>query len=419
MLDAPITDALLSALLNRDAAALDAIQAHRAAECASIRTVICTDASGAVDLDLGLSVSSSDYVTSFFEGPRAFFMSAGASVQASLTGGRSNVLIDFSLSFDSNFAEKLRAVIAGENIQQADRDRVLEILMLKARNRHVQFDVMPFLIENTRLARKEPSNERPLNTLIAFRMLDHLDWDTFQNDPGRFVFNASSEDLKAQLRPDAEAFLAELQASAEISHQEAKSAGTQALLLRFARLWHEERKPNRNRILRELIRFSIHKLGAIPLTEIRLIWSGMTSNLGSPFFGPIMGRSPDMVQKIRGMAWDMTLLRVMEQIATASQVGSFFIPYFVSMDRRWRHLLRLNPVRLMVIDDAHRRVIFARTNEQEFQRVLEECTRTEFQSEMTSEKIEARRRSAQAIELNAMQQLVAEEERHWLAATTE
>lgn len=226
-------------------------------------------------------------------------------------------------------------------------------------------------------------------------------------------------DLKAQLRPDAKAFLAELQASAEISHQEAKSAGTQALLLRFARLWHEERKPNRNRILRELIRFSIHKLRAIPLTEIRLIWSGMTSNQGSPFFGPIMGRSPDMVQKIRGMAWDMTLLRVMEQIATASQVGSFFIPYFVSMDRRWRHLLRLNPVRLMVIDDAHRRVIFARTNELEFQRVLGECTQTEFQSEMTPEKIEARRMSAQAIKLDAMQELVIEEERHWHAASAE
>src|SRR5690606_35372208 len=147
---------------------------------------ICTDASGAVDLDLGLSVSSSDYVTSVFEGPRAFFMSAGTSVHARLTGGRSNVLIDFSLSFVSNFSEKLRAVIDGENIQRADRDRVIEILMLKARNRHVQFDVMPFLIENTRLARDEPSNERPLNTLIAFRMLDHLNWHAFQNDPSRF-----------------------------------------------------------------------------------------------------------------------------------------------------------------------------------------------------------------------------------------
>ncbi|WP_124982108.1 hypothetical protein [Ralstonia solanacearum] len=419
MRDTPVADALLSALLNRDAAALDAIEAHRAAECASIRTVICTDAPGAVDLDLGLSVSSSDYVTPFFEGPRAFFMSAGASVQARLTGGSSNVLIDFSLSFDSNFAEKLRAVIAGENIQQADRDRVIEILMLKARNRHVQFDVMPFLIENTRLARDEPSNERPLNTLIAFRMLDHLDWDAFRDDPGHFAFDTSYEALKALLRPDAEAFLADLQASEQIDHHEAKSAGTQALLLRFARLWHEERKQDKNRILRELLRFSIHELGSIPLTEMRLIWSGMTSNQGSPFFGPIMGRSPEMLQKIRGMAWDMTLLRVMEQIATASQVGSFFIPYFVSMDRRWRHLLRLNPVRLMLIDDAHRRVLFARTDELEFQRVLGECMQTEFQSEMTSEKVEARRRSAQAIELNAMQQLVAEEERHCRAVTAE
>lgn len=410
----PIADALFSALLSRDAAALDAIEAKHAAECAFIRTVICTDAPGAVDLDLGLSVSSSDYVTSFFEGPRAFFMSAGTSVHAHLTGGRSSVLIDFSLSFDSNFAEKLRAVIAGENIQRADRDRVIEILMLKARNRHVQFDVMPFLIENTRLARDEPSNERPLNTLIAFRMLDHLNWHAFQNDPSRFAFDASYEDLKALLRPDAKAFLAELQASEHIDHHEAKSAGAQALLLRFARLWHEERKRDKNRILRELLRFSIHKLGSIPLTELRLIWSGMTSSQGSPFFGPIMGRSPEMLQKIRGMAWDMTLLRVMEQIATASQVGSFFIPYFVSMDRRWRHLLSLNPVRLMLIDDAHRRVLFARTDELEFQRALGECMQTAFQLEMAPERVEARRRAAQTVELNAMKQLVAEEERHWL-----
>lgn len=414
MPDIPIADALFSALLSGDTTALDAIEANRAAECEFIRTVICTDASGAVDLNLGLNVSSSDYVTSFFEGPRAFFCSAGTSIHARLTGGRSNVLIDFSLSFDSNFAEKLRAVIAGENIQRADRDRVIEILMLKARNRHVQFDVMPFLIENTRLARDDPSNERPLNTLIAFRMLDRLNWHAFRNDPSRFAFDASYENLKDLLRPDAEAFLAKLQASEHINHHEAKSAGTQALLLRFARLWHdEEHKRDKNRILRELLRFSIHKLGSIPLTELLLIWSGMTSSQGSPFFGPIMGRSPEILQKIRGMAWDMTLLRVMEQIAKASQVGSFFIPYFVSMDRRWRHLLSLNPVRLMLIDDKYQRVLFARADELEFQCMLSECMQTEFQLEMAPERVEARRRVAQTIELNKMKQLVAEEERHW------
>lgn len=89
------------------------------------------------------------------------------------------------------------------------------------------------------------------------------------------------------------------------------------------------------------------------------------------------------------------------------------------MDRRWRHLLRLNPVKLMLIDDAYRRVLFARTDELEFQRVLGECTQAEFQSEMTPEKIDARRRSAQTIELNAMQKLVVEEERYWLAVNAE
>jgi len=40
MPDVHIADALFSALLSRDAAALDAIEANRAAECAFIRTVI-------------------------------------------------------------------------------------------------------------------------------------------------------------------------------------------------------------------------------------------------------------------------------------------------------------------------------------------------------------------------------------------
>ena len=205
-----------------------------------------------------------------------------------------------------------------------------------------------------------------------------------------------------------------MQTSEHVIHHEAKSAGTQALLLRFARLWHEKRKADKRRILSELLRFSIHNLGAIPLTELHLIWSGMTSELGSPFFGPITGRSKTMLEEIRGMAWDMTLLRVLEKNATASQLGSFFIPYFVSIDRRWRHLLRLNSVRLMLIDDALRRVLFARTDELEFQHVLGECMQTELQSEMTPGKVETRRRSSQEIRLDTMQQLVAEEESGWL-----
>ncbi|WP_313424298.1 hypothetical protein [Stenotrophomonas rhizophila] len=415
MHELPIADAIFSAILNHDEAALDAIEENRAAECTFVRAVVCAEAPGAVDLDLGLSFSSSEYVTPFFEGPRAFFMSARTSIDARLNGGRSSVPIDFSLSFDSNFAEKLRAVIFGENIQKVERDRVLEILILKARDSRVQFDVMPFLIENTRLVREDPSNGRPLNTLIAFRMLDHLDWDALRGDTSRLAFDTPPQVLRDQLRADAEAFLVELQTSEEIDRHEASSIRTQALLLRFARLWHGPGKKDKDRILGELLRFCIDTLGSIPLIELRLIWSGMTTDQGSPFFGPIMGRSAGMLQKIRGMAWDMTLLRAMEKTATKNEGGSFFIPSFVSLDRRWRDLLRLNPVKMMVIDDANARVLFSRVDELEFQRALGGCAPAGLQSEMTPDKVEARRTSARNIDLGTVQQLVAEEERECVA----
>lgn len=416
MHDTPIADALFSTLLTNDHARLDAISSERAAECMAIRAVFSTQDAGAIDLDLGLGVSSSEYVTCFFEGPRVFLLSPGTSLQAHLSGGQSHPSVDYSLSLDSNIAEKVRAAVCGEDIQPADRQRVNDILMLKARKRAVQFDLFPFLMENTRLTRGKPDNQRPLNTLIAFRMLDHLDWDAFQGNPNELRFKVPRDVLKASVRASADDYLSELQRLPEVVHFEAKSVAMQALLLRFARLWHEHKKPDKKRILRNLVRFSIDELGAIPITELRLIWSGMTSNLASPFFGPITGRAKDMPKDVRGMAWDMTLLRVLEQLSTSNRFDAFYIPYFVSMDARWRKLMRLNLVTFMLSDHVNRRVLFARTGELDFQGVLGGCMQSDFQADMTPEKIEARRRAAKGLQLDVVTRVAAREEEGWMQA---
>jgi len=183
MIQPPVIDVLYQALLTNDQAALQDIETNRAVECVDLRVLRSADHPDAVCLDLGLGLVSSVYVTPIFEGPRAFLVSRHTSVQARITGGKSTVLLDYSLSFDSNFAEKLRATLNGEKIQPIDRARVIEVLMLKANNARVQFDVMPFLYENIRLVRDDKNNKRPLNTLIAFRMLDYLNWNAFKNDP--------------------------------------------------------------------------------------------------------------------------------------------------------------------------------------------------------------------------------------------
>lgn len=411
----PILDVLYSALLNEDHDALNAIGADRPEEMITLRTIICTNKPGAIDIELGLGpgLIENEQIISFFEGPRAYFMSAGASLQAHLTGGKSNVLLDYSLSFDSNFAEKMRAVVYEEKIQEVERNRVIEILMLKARNPRVQFDLQPFLIENIRLSRNNPQNERPLHTLIAFRMLDHLDWKRFRESPGTFAYSKSAETLRTELLEDAEVFMHEMHNSDYIKQQETKSVFNQALLLHFAKLWHADKKPDHKMILRKLLTFSIRKLGSIPLTELQLIWKGMTSSPVAPFFGPIVGKSREMPKAIRGMAWDMTLLRLLEQVATATQNGSFFIPYFVTNDSRWRALLRLSSVKMMVIDDRDHRVQFARDNEKEFRYIIWECLQGELSSDMTQEKIEQRRQAATNLQPDVLQAIVAQEEAFW------
>ncbi len=408
----PVIDVLFKALLTNDQDTLNDIQTNRAAECVDLRAIISTEHPDAVCLDLGLGLASNIYVTPIFEGPRAFFMSRHVSVQARVSGGQTTVPLGYSLSFDSNFAEKLRATLNGENIQPIDRARVIEVLMLKANNNKVQFDIMPFLYENIRLVRDDEKNNRPLNTLIAFRMLDHLDWDAFRRNPSWFEFNVPMESLKKSLHSDAEAFLTSVYANPAVLHHEAKSLGIQALLLHLATLWHGK-DHDVKRILGELIEFCYRDLGFFPKTELGLIWSGIAGKNVAPFFGPITGRSKTMLTEIRGMAWDMTHLRLMEQTASLTQFGSFFIPHFVSIDKRWREILRLNPVRFMMIDDAQKSMLFARANETNFQIACKECGKGQF-AERTPEKIAARRAAAHAIDADTMRRRVTQGERAWL-----
>lgn len=171
----PAIDILFRAIVYKDPEAWNQVDA-RAAEFDSIRAIISTTNPGAIDLDLGLGIKSNKYVIPIFEGPRANFISRDTSVQAHLDAGRSRVLLDYSLSFDSNFAEKLRAVLNKEKVQEVEYKIVLDVLRLKTNNNNVQFDIMPFLYENLRLAREDKNNRRPINTLIAFNMLEYLDF---------------------------------------------------------------------------------------------------------------------------------------------------------------------------------------------------------------------------------------------------
>lgn len=412
MNERPVIDLLLDGILNGDENIFEMVAETRAMECIDIRALLCTTASNAIDLDLGLGLQHCEYVTPIFEGPRAWFMSRHTAVQSRLEDGRSTVLLDYSLGFDSNFADKVKALINGKDIGLADRDRVTKVLKLKASNSRVQFDVVPFLCENIRFDRDDPDNKRPLETLIAFYMLDHLDWSAFLADSTQFRFDTDIDELRSRLRPKAENFLSGLHSSPTVLAQEARAMGTQALLLRFAALWHTH-KGDRKLVLRDLLDFSIFELGALPISELTLIWRGTLEKQVMPFFGPLINPSTKILKCSRGMAWDLTHLRSLQDTAKQSVYGSFFIPYFVSLDERWRDLIRLNPIKIMLIDDATCAINLSRTMEVEFQLLVGRVMTDRAKAEMTPIKIQERRLAARSLDYQAMKTLLDREEQKW------
>ena len=98
MLYKPLVDALYEAILNRDDHRLQYIEDTYADECAHLRVVTCANDPEAIDLDLELGLRPCDYVTPIFKGPRARFISRHTALQARLTGGHSNVPLDYSLT---------------------------------------------------------------------------------------------------------------------------------------------------------------------------------------------------------------------------------------------------------------------------------------------------------------------------------
>lgn len=408
----PIIDALFQAILNADEAELARLQQSRSEECVNVRALICTDHPGAIDLDLGLGLTSCEFVTPIFEGPRARLVSQHTVVQEFLTGGRSNVPIEYSLAFDSNFADKLLGLVEGRHLELIEKERVLEVLRLKGSNNRVQFDVMPFLVENARLARDNANNERPLNTLVAFRMLDHLDWDALQSTPDKLRFTRDVEALREDLRSEQARFLEEIYTSQSVLQLEAMAQGNHALLLRLAKL-RQTHGRNVTAIIRDLVDFALFELGALPITELTLIWRGISGKQEAPFFGPVINPSAKVVKAARGMAWDMAHLRLLQQMARQTTFGSFFVPYFVSFDARWRELLRLNPIRVVLIDDATSAINVGRTQDVEFHRLLGEALSPTARHAMSPDQVEARRKFAKTLDKAKMEALVANEATAW------
>lgn len=383
-----LIDEIFRALLFRDFDALDRLSDNRASEAVYLRLLMCSDSPGSLNIGIPLDKLQKEdpFIVSPFEIDRFIMISAHTALQAAFSGGKSNVLVDWSFSYDSNFAEKLRGFLMKEDIDPKNRDRIERFLKLR-KELNIQSDLLPVILENTRLHRDDPKNDRPRNTIAAFKSLDHINWAETQNYSNIQIDN----DIWTKVVADADSDMDFYLQNGEVIRTETKALFVHSILLEMTRLWFES--PDSSALnFTKLIDFCVLNLGCIPTFELNIAWQFFfPKKMRLSFFGPIYGISKTMLTELKGMSWDLTHLRTLETMATQSKLGSFYLPYFITIDNRLQELIRLNPIRFILIDDENKIVLTARKNQLQFQIGLDKHMSPETKKLMTPQHVKSRR----------------------------
>ena len=105
-MEKPVVDEIFELIIRGELEKLDEIS--RPEDAVYIRTAVSTknDSGAGLNIDLEDITNRAPWVTPLFLGPKIYFTSASIALQNAMTGGKSNLLIDWSFSFDSNVAEK-------------------------------------------------------------------------------------------------------------------------------------------------------------------------------------------------------------------------------------------------------------------------------------------------------------------------
>jgi len=287
--------------------------------------------------------------------------------------GRIEIPIDYSLSLDSNTAEKFRVWENGGSLDKEEsRFEGLVRFIKEGEGQGFNFDYSFFIIENL-LDSMKPENHRPFNTIRALKRFDHLEYEK-----GSFNIRSPkfSESLEESGKRTIEALYA-FHSSDDIKGFLNRRKVLYLILLK-AVLLREQKALSLEKQLEMLVEYSLYALGAFAKTEIYFAWKLLKHGKDLRFFDPVNQLGKKSLHKIKGMAWDLFAVRYQETLASKSNIGDFYVPFFASFDNKFVELAQACPIRAVIIDDIDKRVMTIYIDEYDFMVDLNRSITTEL-----------------------------------------
>ncbi|WP_146155024.1 hypothetical protein [Photobacterium angustum] len=300
--------------------------------------------------------------------------------------GEIEIPIDYSLSLDSNAAERFRVWEDGKSLDKSVGyfDKLVRFIK-EGEGNGFNFDYSFFLIENFFDSMKE-NNHRPFNTIRALKRFDHLDYDKDKFDINNPLFTEDRVSAGHRTIETLHAF----HSSPEIQKFQERRMLLYIVLLKTIILRQNKSTTLADK-MSELILFCLNDLGKFAKTELYFGWKLLKYGNKLRFFDPVGQIGKKTLHKVKGMSWDIFALRYQETLASKGDTGEFFIPFFASFDNRFVELAQACPIRAVLLDEQGENVITIQLDELEFQTELNTSMTPEVQQILSDTELKLKR----------------------------
>jgi len=329
----------------------------------------------------GLSLASIEQectsLKKFFYGSGLLFYS-DIIYQQMKSGQKVEIPLDFSLSLDSNVAERFRVWEGGGCLSGTDKQK-MEKLIPFIKDSSFNFDYSFFILENL-LDSMDPNNYRPFDTIRALKRFDYLHYnkENFSIDQPEFVENR--EKAGKRTIDTLYAFHNNNESQKTLDRRK-----IMYLMLLQALIFKPQEELTLEEKISSLVNFSLDTLGGFAKEELYFAWKFLKYGESLRFFDPVSQLSNKTINKVKGMSWDLFATRYQETLASMRRDNSkFFVPFFASFDNRFVELTDACPIKCVVIDHMDKRVTIIHLDEQEFQKDINHSISTEVQKKLSN-----------------------------------
>jgi hypothetical protein len=303
-------------------------------------------------------------VTSLFNGSGLLFYSDR--IYRDMMRGPAPILLDFSVGLDKNICENLHCYVKNKGFSKVPEMLQLLKLMRGTGERDFNYDFLAYLVEEYDHI-FVPNNDRPFNTLYALKVLDHMDLNTLMSFP-RISISAATHDYALKAAHKTLSFFLANGSLADM--QEQRQVGYLVLLKALQLHWAGTAAGT---ALGELAKFCFDEFGKFPKREIYFAWKLLGGDgQHYSFFAPAVQRTDASLKRLKGMSWDLTMLRWAEMMSYSQRThaqgtADFFVPFVASMDQKFRDMVNACPLKAIIIDRKNKIINSVFSDEIRFQ----------------------------------------------------